>query len=473
VHEPNLLRVLLTQRHLLRYETFRRRFEAAARELAQREGDPRLGCLTVGERQFNRWLYGSLTGQPRPDACRVLEHLTGRSVVELFAPPPAEPVCPSPEPETPAGQSQATDAVVGSRVATGIHRAEGDDTDRRELLGLAAASLLAEATTRSLRRVQRLGSSNVSAATLENLDAVVHHTREQFEYVPASRLLAGLLPEREWVDNLLDGRQRLRDRSRLYLIAAEMSALLGIVTFDLNDFHAARVHCVEARALAEEIGYGELHAWVDGTQAMVELYAGHPDKSLSLARQGQQYARSGTQVARLACMGEARACGQLGDRAGVDSAVARAMDAISRATPNDQRFGGGSALVAFSEAQVEYYAGHAYLHAGDFVRARRHSERAQKIFDASPDLSPGYRSLSRVNNAIAIARSPGGDMELASHSVREALEISTARPVAPLLHRAHNFVTIARRLQRQPQHVEPVVTTLARWRAQLQRALPQ
>jgi len=416
--------------------------------------------------------HGSLAGQPWPDDRRVPEQLTGRPVVELFAPVPAEADRWSARLQTSAGDGRPAGAAAGSRVATGIYPAEEDETDRREVLGLAAASLLGEATTRSLRRVQRLGSSNVIAAALDSLDAVVGHTREQFEYVPASRLLAGLLREREWVDDLLDGRQRLQQRSHLYLVAAEMSALLGIVTFDLNDFHAARVHCVEARALAEEIGYGELHAWVDGTQAMVELYAGRPDKALSLARQGQYYARSGTQAARLACMGEARACGQLGDRGGVDDAVARAMDAVSRATPDDQRFGGGSALVAFSEAQVEYYAGHAYLYAGDFARAQRHSERAQQIFDGSPEMSPGYRSLSRVNNAISIARSSGGDAELASHLVGEALEISAARPNAALLHRAQDFITLARR-QRRPQQVEPAAATLAQWRAQLQRALPQ
>jgi DNA-binding transcriptional regulator YiaG len=83
---PTLLRVLVTRRHWRPYEVFRMRYERAARELAERDQDPRLGRLSVGRRQFERWLAGTLQTKPYPDHCRVLEFLFGLPVDELFSP---------------------------------------------------------------------------------------------------------------------------------------------------------------------------------------------------------------------------------------------------------------------------------------------------------------------------------------------------------------------------------------------------
>lgn len=77
------LRSVVTERHWRPFKAFRVQFLKAARELAEREGDPEFGRLDVSERQFQRWLDG---GQPRPYSCRVLEHLFGLTIEELMAP---------------------------------------------------------------------------------------------------------------------------------------------------------------------------------------------------------------------------------------------------------------------------------------------------------------------------------------------------------------------------------------------------
>jgi hypothetical protein len=81
---PTLLKVLLTQQHLQRYETFRDAYRRAAAQLAPESPAP-------SRAQFFRWLNGQLkNGAPHPDACRVLEGMfPSWTADDLFGPPPA------------------------------------------------------------------------------------------------------------------------------------------------------------------------------------------------------------------------------------------------------------------------------------------------------------------------------------------------------------------------------------------------
>ena len=85
---PSLLRMILAERHWQVYRTFRTYFLRAARELAEREGDPTVGMLDVSERQFQRWIHGA---RPRPDACRVLESMFGHPIARLIGPADVRP----------------------------------------------------------------------------------------------------------------------------------------------------------------------------------------------------------------------------------------------------------------------------------------------------------------------------------------------------------------------------------------------
>jgi hypothetical protein len=81
---PTLLKVLLTQQHLQRYETFRAEYDRIASQLA-----PELRHTAPSRAQYYRWLTGQLKGgTPYPDACRVLEGMFPPwTASELFAPP--------------------------------------------------------------------------------------------------------------------------------------------------------------------------------------------------------------------------------------------------------------------------------------------------------------------------------------------------------------------------------------------------
>ena len=85
--ESTLLKTLLIQRHLQRYESFRAEYERLAADIR-----PGLQGSAPSRAQYFRWLSGELKGGlPYPDACRVLEGMFPPwTASDLFAPPHAE-----------------------------------------------------------------------------------------------------------------------------------------------------------------------------------------------------------------------------------------------------------------------------------------------------------------------------------------------------------------------------------------------
>ncbi len=81
-----LLRALVKERHWQNFDRFRVQFERAAREIAERDGDPEIAKTTVSDRQSQRWYAGNMKTGPHPDACRVLEYMFGYPVQRLLAP---------------------------------------------------------------------------------------------------------------------------------------------------------------------------------------------------------------------------------------------------------------------------------------------------------------------------------------------------------------------------------------------------
>ncbi|GGU26308.1 DUF5919 domain-containing protein [Lentzea flava] len=80
--ESTLLRVLLRQRHMQGYMTFRKEYDRVAKQL---DGD--LVGQWPSKAQFYRWMSGDLLGLPYADHCRVLEKMfPGWTAQQLLAP---------------------------------------------------------------------------------------------------------------------------------------------------------------------------------------------------------------------------------------------------------------------------------------------------------------------------------------------------------------------------------------------------
>lgn len=102
--EQTVLKRLLVQRHLQRYETFRAEYLKAAGLIA-----PELRSTAPSRAQYYRWLSGELKGgRPYPDACRVLEAMFPPwSASELFGEPAAAGPPPSDGPNLLASIAQS------------------------------------------------------------------------------------------------------------------------------------------------------------------------------------------------------------------------------------------------------------------------------------------------------------------------------------------------------------------------------
>jgi len=115
--EPTLLKVLLTQQHLQRYETFRAEYERVASQLA-----PELRHTAPSRAQYYRWLTGQLKGGiPYPDACCVLEGMFPPwTASDLFEPPPP------PNGQQLRADAAPTQAFVGSLLTAVPHSFSAD-----------------------------------------------------------------------------------------------------------------------------------------------------------------------------------------------------------------------------------------------------------------------------------------------------------------------------------------------------------
>ena len=218
-----------------------------------------------------------------------------------------------------AGYDQLA-AAIKRQARTELQQAHAHLRGRRVEL---SRSVL-ESPSDILARRAALHSSALTAELLTDLEQFVVDVVERYETEGPLVLAAETVQARKLVDGLLAGNQRLHQRARLFELAGRLSGQLCYMAVNLSNFGAARAYGAEAFELARFIGHDELSAWVRGTQSFAAYYTRDYRQSLTLAQDGQRYAKNGVQAVRLAINGEARALGKLRDRKGTAEAVTRA-----------------------------------------------------------------------------------------------------------------------------------------------------
>ncbi|WP_131787477.1 helix-turn-helix domain-containing protein [Protofrankia symbiont of Coriaria ruscifolia] len=365
------------------------------------------------------------------------------------------------------GKRVATEFDLFERVADGL----GLPDHARMRLGLAPRADIAHwiaptqpATTPDVdyeepdsveeigRRIETLGTTNVSPAVLAHFDVLISAIADEYETAGPGSLAPRVLKQRRRMQGLLDGRQPPRHRDRLYEIAGRLSGMLGYMAVNAGRFGLARAYCVEALQIADLLGQRDLAAWVRGTQSLCEYYAGNYQAALEFAREGRRLAGGSAQEIRLAVNGEARALGRLGDQGGVDKAVGEAFHLAERHPVP----GGMSPCISFepySLARVAANAATAYVSVGEPDRVREYADMAAQVADQSP--SVWSRCLVRLDLATALLLSDAPDPEQAAALGIEALTSAAGNPIESIRRRSHELVT-----QAQPWHQIGPVTEL-------------
>jgi hypothetical protein len=367
--DPTLLRVLVTRRHAQRYETFRSRFTQAARTLAEEEHDPRLASLTIGRRQYERWLSGNLVRKPHPDSCRVLEYMFSCSVEQLFGP---------------AGESASTPRSVRPEpdvtVPVPLEPDAGDDDMRRRavLRGIAGGMGLGLAAP-ALEVIEAIRRSMDAALTDHGgLDLLEEWERRADDYTQAYMVTPPISLLRDALLDFGDVQSALRQgrfgghRPQLWRLSARLAGMIGVFLSVLGQHRDARAWFHTGRRAASLCGDDVLQAWMYTRSAGVSLHYGTPASAVALTDKAAAVHAGPSATSVRTQLVRARALARIGDRVDARHALAQAQSAfevIDGSDTSNKTFG-------YTERQVLAHAANAVTSLRDTAAARRLQDQA-------------------------------------------------------------------------------------------------
>jgi hypothetical protein len=402
--KPTLLRVLVTRRHVQRYETFVSRFTQAARVLAERERDPRLASLTIGRRQYERWLSGNMVRRPHPDSCRVLEHMFSYTVDELFSPvddaqveasqPAARLPAPVRVPTHPARPTGGAHDLVllhadpgvadvpetsGAADVAGVAGASSatDDMRHRAVLRGIASGIGNGLTVPALEVIEAIRRSMDATLTdqggmemLEEWERRAEDLTQAYMVTSPLSLLRDALLDFGEVQSALKRGQYGRHRPRLWWLSARLAGMIGLFLSVLGQHRDARAWFYTGRRAAHLCDDQVLQAWMYVRAAGVSLHYGTPASAVTLTDKAAALhpGPSGTSVRTQ--LVRARALARVGDQANARDALEqahRSFEVLDGADSSDKVFG-------YTERQV-------LAHSANVVTSLHDTRAAQRLQD--------------------------------------------------------------------------------------------
>jgi transcriptional regulator with XRE-family HTH domain len=184
--------------------------------------------------------------------------------------------------------------------------------------------------TELLRRVE---ASDVSAGTLDRLEAAFDSLATAYPTTPPARLLPRVCQHLGYVGRLIHARKTLDQHRRLLVLGGWLSLLAATLSIDQRDRAAAAARLAAADQLAQHAGHAELRAWCLETRAWDVLTEGRYAQAVELSRQAQAVAPRASSAYIQAVAQEGRGWARMGrtaeTRAALDR-VARHAGALAR-----------------------------------------------------------------------------------------------------------------------------------------------
>ena len=361
---------LLVQERRWTYEAFCVQWRRACEELSAQDGDPRFAALPLSRRTFDRWMQGNISQRgPRPDAARVLAHLTGMSVEQLFA------------------------RDLGGLPAAASPEQSQDDLLRSRLEGI-------------------LASGNLSPTGLQTWEESIAWHGRATRILPDEELIAGLRSDFQMLSTALGRRQPLSTMRQLTRLSAQMAGLMSLVLLRTGDTQNARAWVRVARIAATEADDQAVVAWTLAEEAYALFYSGDAEGAVQVARRAQQASRRPTVGAALAAPLEARAHGLLGRSDEAHIALGRAEEVLANLHGDDV----GESAFAYNEAQLRFHQGNVLTHLGATQQAREAQARALELYPRDEYLD---RALIKLDVAICTLKE--GDAASAAEIANMAL----------------------------------------------------
>jgi hypothetical protein len=377
---PTLLRVLIAERRLQRFQAFEAQFRLAAQSLAKRDGDPDLAKLTISSRQWERWYSGNVKTEPYPDACRVLEHLFGYPVHQLLAP---------------ADQF------------TGRDRREVYSDDIREQIAWVA-------------------SSNTTDDEIAQISHVAAYLAEAHSRMPQRTVLAGVLQAHQKASELLrSGKQRLRQTRELLRVDSELLAYACLLLGNLGQDLKANEYGTAALTMAQEAGCDEAIAWT--AQAKTARWQQKYVASAEAARRGFEASSPSPIKVELAYR-EANAIALFGDTVRARQALGRAQEA-AESLPADR--GSPRSVWSFPVGRQAIFELSVAIHTGDPDSALRAAAMADAAWAAGEPKVPANWAQIRAGSSIALLMK--GQLDEAAYHVAPVLELPEEQRISTVI----------------------------------------
>jgi tetratricopeptide (TPR) repeat protein len=365
---------------------------------------------------------------------------------------------PSPRgmPAQPSGQAELT-ALRDAR----------EHMKRRALLQAAVIAVVESAILPSgddsMRLAAVAGKEGVSRASLEALAIHVEHYMCRFRDYPLPEIEVALRPYLASVTRLLGGPLSYTQRGELCLRAAQISGLLGRVTFNLGRFREARLHFSNSFELANEIGHQPLMAWVVAEESVMALYLGQTEAAIGLTNYATSSHIGKANLAHL-LSNEARAYSRIGDRGAAIRAIDRTERVIDRIEREDDSDVPLTPLFAFGRSAALHRIASTWISLGEPRRARDAAVAAIEITGF------GGNSINRVHAQLALAASHAqqGDLEQSCHVALDALG-SNPRNAYEVISRSVELLEILHTHSEQPD-VQALHECLAHYK---RKSLPE
>jgi hypothetical protein len=269
-------------------------------------------------------------------------------------------------------------------------------------------------------------TSNIGDATLENYAAQIRRLASDYQYAPPYPLLLETKRLRDRVFAKLQGHQRPDQTRDLYLIAAQVCALLAWMSGDMSFYRSADAHASTGWVCAEQANHDGARAWVRVVQSKLAYWGGRFGESAQLAEDGLRYPTADTGHAMLAML-HARALARLGRDSEAAEALARATTALEQSGPDE--IGG---LFGLSMARYHHLAGSTHLGRQEPNQVLAETSQALILFEATPTRERNYGAEIGTRMDRAHAHLLLGDLDGADAAVRPTLQLAPENRYEPL-----------------------------------------
>ena len=272
----------------------------------------------------------------------------------------------------------------------------------RDHAALAAVTGIGPGTVEQLTAdVVRLSRTYVAGAPLP-LFAAMHHALAR-------------------IQEALDQKVYPAQARDLNFLAGALCGLMANASLDLGREDAAEDLARAAWTYATIIDHGPLIAWARGTQALAAIWDHRYVDAAQYAEEGLTRLPTGKGAARLHAI-QARALADHHDFREARAAITAATDA-STSTQPDQLHDGIAGEFAFGPAKLCYYQALVLNRAGYPADAETAAAAAISLYQAAPNQARSYGCDALAHVQLATARLMRGDADAAAEAIADLLRL--------------------------------------------------